>query len=75
MIELDFYFFISIYLFVVLLLILGKWFLYKEKDIKLLDFRYLNQCPICFYTYLDFSSTDYSICPRCNSYTNKKEEK
>ncbi|MDP3786605.1 MAG: hypothetical protein Q8R05_03530 [Candidatus Omnitrophota bacterium] len=35
--------------------------------------RYVWQCPICTYCYIDSRHSAISVCPRCGSY-NKKQE-
>lgn len=72
MIKVDFYLSLAIYLIIVLLFILGRWVFYKEQEIKFSDARFLSQCPICLHIYQDFNSSDYSICPRCKSYSKKE---
>jgi hypothetical protein len=36
--------------------------------------KFVWQCPICTYFYVDSQNDEYSICPRCKSYNTRKEK-
>jgi len=72
MIKVDFYLCVAIYLIAILLFLIGRWVFHREKEIKLTETRFLYQCPICMHVYQDFNSDDYSVCPRCKSYSKKE---
>lgn len=44
----------------------------KSDDNTMMD-RYVWQCPICTYYYIDSRHSVISVCPRCGSY-NKKQD-
>jgi rubrerythrin len=73
MFLIDFYFAISLYLFIILL---GFIFASLIKvDMKYRDYsldpRYIWYCSICTYTYVDTKQDVLSLCPRCGSYNKK----
>jgi len=78
MIRIDFLLAISIYLSTLILFLLGEWILdNKDSKIKdiLQDTKFILQCPICSFIYHDYKNGAISICPRCNSYTEREGAK
>ena len=76
MIKVDFSVAIAVYLLLTLAFIACAWILFEHKIkskgiFKNWQKRYVWQCSVCTYTYLD-REEELSVCPRCKSY-NKKE--
>ncbi len=76
MINLDFGFGVSLYLFLCLAIVCLAWYLTRrsrDKDLSL-DPRYIWHCSVCTYTYVNTKEEALSVCPRCGSYNKKSAE-
>ncbi|MDP2923159.1 MAG: hypothetical protein Q8O30_05495 [Candidatus Omnitrophota bacterium] len=74
MINIDFSFAVTIYIFLFVNAILLVWLLSKsrQKDRDLsLDPKFLWYCSVCTYTYINTKEDTISACPRCGSYNKK----
>lgn len=73
MINLDFYFAVSLYLCAAVAVFLYVWvFNKKQKDKDLtLDPKFIWFCSVCTYTYINTKEEVISVCPRCGSYNKK----
>ncbi len=76
MITLDFSLALSVYFFSILLLVSAGGVFYnltrKEENTKLSTI--VEICPYCTFIFLNYRKTEISICPRCKSYVNLKED-
>jgi len=73
MITINFYWAISLYIFLFLGALVGFWLLerrQKDKDLSL-DAKFIWFCSVCTYTYINTQEESISLCPRCNSYNKK----
>lgn len=70
MIQVDLFFSIGAYLFLVILLVIGAWIFYTEgvEDSMQVDSDRLCQCPYCTYLFFDYGNSTLKNCPRCESY-------
>jgi len=76
MITLNFYWTVSILLFVFLGAVLSGWVLargQKSKELSL-DKKFIWFCTVCTYTYINTKEESFSICPRCSSYNTRHNE-
>lgn len=77
MIDLDISQAVFLYLFFSVIGILILWIFFEQK-FKFVYFReedkYIWQCDICAYTYVDSQSENMSKCPRCKSFNTRKEK-
>ncbi|MBU3911961.1 MAG: hypothetical protein KKD90_05185 [Candidatus Omnitrophica bacterium] len=77
MIEIEFSSAIAIFIFLTVFIVFVIWlFTEKKKALGLLspESRFLWQCNICTYVYIDSRHNAISQCPRCNSYNKKSSE-
>lgn len=74
MINVNFFFGVSLYLFICLGVILAIWLFNRiEKDKNLsLDYKFIWFCSVCTYTYVNTKEDVISVCPRCGSYNKKR---
>jgi len=75
MIRLEFSLAIALYIFFTTIALLLYWIFFERakniKDHSSSD-RYVWQCSICTYFYIDSKHTVFSVCPRCGSYNEKQ---
>ncbi|MBM3246256.1 MAG: hypothetical protein FJZ13_02880 [Candidatus Omnitrophica bacterium] len=74
MINIDFSYAITIYIFLFVNILLVAWLFtkkrQKDKDLSL-DPRFIWFCSVCTYTYINTKEDAISTCPRCGSYNKK----
>jgi len=71
MIKIDIVVAISVFLFFILLLVIGQWLSYnnrKDNGHLTSESRYLFQCPFCTFLFFDYTETNIKKCPSCKSY-------
>lgn len=59
-------------------ILIGFWFISEllHRPLRFrLEKRFLWQCDICTYVYINIKDSIFSICPRCGSYNKRKESK
>ncbi|MCX5715798.1 MAG: hypothetical protein NTV07_02845 [Candidatus Omnitrophica bacterium] len=78
MIKVDLSTAVCVYLVLFVIVVLALWVFFGRKS----GFRRVNpeekfvwQCRICTFFYIDSQSEDISVCPRCGSYNSRKDEK
>ncbi|MFA5068849.1 MAG: hypothetical protein WC300_01060 [Candidatus Omnitrophota bacterium] len=75
MIELDISIAVALYLFVTVVLVLLLW-LFVDPDARPRQYaseeKFIWQCEVCFFSYVDSRNDIISKCPRCGSF-NKRE--
>ena len=78
MIKIELSLAVCLYLLFSVMGILVLWVFFGEKNI----FRRINpeekfvwQCKICTFFYVDSQNEEISVCPRCGSYNSRKEKK
>lgn len=75
MIKLEFSLAITLYIFLTTIALLFYWVFFEKskyfKDHSSSD-RYVWQCSICTYFYIDSKHSTLSVCPRCGSYNEKQ---
>ena len=72
MIRIDFFWAISVYIFLMISLVIGHWIFLtfrKEKDI-FNDVKFFQECPYCKYMFFSYQEGDLKLCPKCQSYIN-----
>jgi len=77
MIRVDLVVAISVFLFFILLLVIGQWLSYnnrKENRSFISESRYLFQCPFCTFLFFDYTETNIKKCPSCKSYIGGAEK-
>jgi rRNA maturation endonuclease Nob1 len=76
MFKIDFNFGIALYLGFVFFLVCILWILGERKTKAFSNFdrekKFVWQCDICTYTYVDSKNFSVSQCPRCGSYNERK---
>ncbi len=78
MIKLDISTFVSLHIFVSVIVVLIFWIFFETRaKIKGLspDDKYTWRCNICLNVYIDSISDDISTCPNCGSYIKKEQYK
>jgi rubrerythrin len=58
--------------------ILVLWLFFdRKKDFKGVypEEKFVWQCKICTYFYVDSQNDEFSVCPRCGSYNSRKEHR
>ena len=67
---------IASYIFLILLLVIGKWIFYNLSEEKEVFQRaeFLQQCPFCIHLFFDYQPSRLKVCPRCQSYLSVEEE-
>ena len=77
MIRIDFFWAISIYVSLTILLVIGHWIIYtcgKERNI-LNNAKFIEQCPYCTSVFFDYADEgSIKICPRCKSYITAEHQ-
>ena len=77
MIKIDISLAISLYLLFTVIIVLIAWSFYEYHwKIKKYssDKRFIWQCSVCCYTYIDSTHDAYSVCPQCASYNERKAD-
>jgi len=78
MIKIDLVVAISVFLFFILLLVIGQWLSYnthQENRSFISESRYLFQCSFCTFLFFDYTETNIKKCPNCKSYIDGIEKK
>jgi len=78
MIKIELTLAISLYLICSVVGILVLWIVYeRRKEFKRgnPEEKFVWQCNICTFFYVDSQSDEISVCPRCGSYNSRKEVK
>ncbi len=72
MIKIDFFLAVAVYLFCVVVLVIGHWMFYNyfrgEEQDPFNKAEFLQRCPYCIYLFFDYGQDNFKICPRCRSY-------
>jgi len=69
---------ISLYLGFSVILILIAWaFSDRKKRARGInpEEKFVWQCHICTFFYIDSQNEEFSVCPRCSSYNSRKQER
>lgn len=77
MIKIELSLAVSLYLVLSVIGILIVWFfLEKKKKVRGVnpEEKFVWQCSICTYFYVDSQNEEFSVCPRCDSYNTRKEK-
>lgn len=77
MIKIELSLAVSLYLVLSVIGILIVWFfLEKKKKVRRAnpEEKFVWQCSICTYFYVDSQNEEFSVCPRCGSYNKRKEK-
>jgi len=77
MIKIDVSTAVSLYLVFSVIAVLVIWVTYEYGwKIKKYasDKRFIWQCSVCLYTYIDSKHENYSKCPQCGSYNEKRAD-
>ena len=78
MIKIEISLAVSLYLIFSVIGLLIIWiFLDRKKGLRKInpEEKFVWQCPICTYFYIDSQNDNFSVCPRCGSYNTRKKEK
>ena len=77
MIRVELFPFIAVFLFLTILLVIGRWIFYnyREGEGGTEYAKYLQQCPYCAYLFLNYEKTPLTVCPRCESYITRETPK
>jgi rRNA maturation endonuclease Nob1 len=78
MIKIEISLAVSLYLALSVVGLLVVWFfLEKRKKVQGVnpEEKFVWQCSICTYFYVDSQNEEFSICPRCGSYNSRKDKK
>ena len=79
MIKIDFFLAAALYLFCVVVLVIGHWIFYNyfrgEEEDLFNRVEFLQQCPYCIYLFFNYDRDHFTICPRCRSYIGFEESK
>jgi transposase-like protein len=69
-IPIDAHWAAALYIFFVLVVVIGKWIFYNLNDEATILGRsqFLEECPYCTHVYFDYRRTRLKVCPRCQSY-------
>ncbi|MBI4335804.1 MAG: hypothetical protein HY589_04030 [Candidatus Omnitrophica bacterium] len=74
MIKVELSLAVSLYLFFSVIGLLIVWYsLGRKRGLKRTnpEERFVWQCSICTFFYVDSRNDDYSVCPRCGSYNTR----
>jgi len=77
MIKIELSWAITLYLVFTVVGIFVLWaFFERKKKFKKInpEEKFVWQCTICTYFYVDSQNDEFSICPRCGSYNTRKEK-
>lgn len=77
MIKVQFELAIFLYLLISIFGILSCWLIFSKINLPRggsAEVESIWQCSICTYIYVDSKNKNLSICPRCNSYIERREE-
>lgn len=78
MITLEFSAALVLYISLSVLSVLIYWVFFGKEGDKRVNFsmpdRYIWQCSICTFLYVDSKHPSVSVCPRCGSYNSKEHE-
>lgn len=76
MIKIELSLAVSLYLLVSVIGLLAVWFVLERKKTfgrVRPEEKFVWQCSICTFFYIDSQNDDISICPRCGSYNSRKK--
>lgn len=76
MIKLELSLAVSLYLIFSVIGILIIWvFFEKRKGLRRInpEEKFVWQCPICTFFYIDSQNDEISVCPRCGSYNSREK--
>ncbi len=77
MIKLEFETAVFLYLLIAIFGFLAAWFVFskiKRRSDEQAKLESIWQCSICAYIYVDSKNKVVSLCPRCNSYNQRKSK-
>ncbi|MEI8176523.1 MAG: hypothetical protein WCG78_06610 [Candidatus Omnitrophota bacterium] len=78
MIRLELSFAVALYLIFTVIGLFTLWAFFERKEtLKEVnpEEKFVWQCSICTYFYVDSQHDDISACPRCGSYTKRQDER